>query len=789
MSVQRAVHIARDRSKFLALFFASLVLCFSADSAHAVGTVFSEDFETGIGAWSADNGVWQVGMPTAGPANCVSGIGTQCAGTNLGGNYPASTDSRFISPAVVLPSVSANEELHLRFQQWFSYSTGDFGQVQIAVWNAATSTWGDWINAGVPVADSSPDWSIKDVELTDYAGETVRIAFLHSADSSGITVSSGWYIDNVQIVSLIPAFTGSFESGWDDWSADRGVWQVGTPTGGPGACAVSDQCAGTILDGNYPASTDSRLVSASLTLPNTAGNEVHLRFQQWFSYSTGDFGQVQISVWNAATSTWGDWINAGTTVADSSPGWSLKDVELTDYAGETVRIAFFHSADSSGITVNGGWYIDNVRIVLVTPAFTGSFESGWGDWSADRGVWQVGTPTAGPGTCVAGSLCAGTILDGNYPASTDSRLVSASLTLPNTIGNEVHLRFQEWFTYSTGDFGQVQLSVWDAGRSTWGDWIDADIPVADSSPGWSIKDVDLTAYAGETVRIAFYHSADSSGITVSSGWYIDDVQIVSLAPAFTGSFDSGWGPWSADRGVWQVGTPTAGPASCATGSRCAGTILDGNYPASTDSRLVSATVTLPACPSGAGVHMRFQQWFSYSTGDFGQIQVSVWDTATSSWGSWENVGQAVTDTSAGWSTGDAVLTPYAGETVRIAFFHSADSSGITVSSGWYVDDISIVADCDADFVLDNLDNCTKVANTNQLDTDGDGIGNMCDCDFNQDNFCGGPDFTLFIGCFNAATGSNAGCKAADMNGDGFVGGPDFSLFIGGFNGAPGPSAQ
>ena len=99
---------------------------------------------------------------------------------------------------------------------------------------------------------------------------------------------------------------------------------------------------------------------------------------------------------------------------------------------------------------------------------------------------------------------------------------------------------------------------------------------------------------------------------------------------------------------------------------------------------------------------------------------------------------------------------------------------------------AVSQDTDGDGVLDDSDNCLLVANADQLDTDGDGFGNMCDCDFNQDNFCGGPDFTLFIGCFNASTGGNAVCESADMNGDGFVGGPDFTLFIGGFNGLPGP---
>ena len=96
-------------------------------------------------------------------------------------------------------------------------------------------------------------------------------------------------------------------------------------------------------------------------------------------------------------------------------------------------------------------------------------------------------------------------------------------------------------------------------------------------------------------------------------------------------------------------------------------------------------------------------------------------------------------------------------------------------------------DTDTDGIIDDCDLCREVFNPEQVDTDGDDIGNACDCDFNQDGFCGGPDFTLFIGCFNAPTGGNPTCEAADMTGDGFVGGPDFTLFIGGFNGPPGPS--
>ena len=119
---------------------------------------------------------------------------------------------------------------------------------------------------------------------------------------------------------------------------------------------------GTVLDGNHPGNTDSRLVSPTVELPSASGQTLPLRFWNWFSMGD-DTGQVQITVWDDGTSTWGAWENVDTAVTGSSETWTLKAVDLTAYAGERVRIGFFHNADNT--SVFPGWYVDDLSFVLL----------------------------------------------------------------------------------------------------------------------------------------------------------------------------------------------------------------------------------------------------------------------------------------------------------------------------------------------------------------------------------------------------------------------------------------
>lgn len=91
-------------------------------------------------------------------------------------------------------------------------------------------------------------------------------------------------------------------------------------------------------------------------------------------------------------------------------------------------------------------------------------------------------------------------------------------------------------------------------------------------------------------------------------------------------------------------------------------------------------------------------------------------------------------------------------------------------------------DNDGDGVPDAADNCSEKENPDQRDTDGDGFGNICDPDLNNDGVVNFADVSLWVPFFNTATTGDA-----DFNGDGFANFGDYALYPEFFLLAPGPS--
>lgn len=98
-----------------------------------------------------------------------------------------------------------------------------------------------------------------------------------------------------------------------------------------------------------------------------------------------------------------------------------------------------------------------------------------------------------------------------------------------------------------------------------------------------------------------------------------------------------------------------------------------------------------------------------------------------------------------------------------------------------------VVDTDGDGHEDPWDNCSAVVNPAQRDIDGDGFGDRCDADFNNDGLVTTYDFGAYW--FPAYATGVADGSGSDMDGDGRVTTADFALFFAQYEaGRPGPGA-
>jgi hypothetical protein len=100
----------------------------------------------------------------------------------------------------------------------------------------------------------------------------------------------------------------------------------------------------------------------------------------------------------------------------------------------------------------------------------------------------------------------------------------------------------------------------------------------------------------------------------------------------------------------------------------------------------------------------------------------------------------------------------------------------------------LLADTDGDGVADSADNCTLVANPSQCDSDGDGYGNHCDADLNNNGATNAFDTPLFraqLGQPSVAPTYNI----ADLNCNGSVNAFDTPIFRSLLGSPPGPSGS
>ncbi len=315
--------------------------------------VWLEDWEDGWNDWYATNGIWEIGDPNSpGPTEAYSEL--NCAGTVLSSTYPNNANTRLVGPVILIPN--AEEHPRLKFFHWYKFrdNDDDFVYVQLLVND-------EWINISSAIINDSPIWTPLEIDLTPYAGLSVRPGFYFESDVSN--GDAGWYMDYLTLEkgewdTPFPDNTENFEAGIGDWYASAGIWEVGIPgSPGPGAAYEGENCAGTILDARYPNYANSRLTSPAFPVP-PAGVNPRLTFYHWFKFTDNDpdYGYVQVKIDHPDS----NWITIGGPFNDDSPVWSLFTYPLNDYSDRMVKLGFLLQVDRNG--VDAGWYIDFITI-------------------------------------------------------------------------------------------------------------------------------------------------------------------------------------------------------------------------------------------------------------------------------------------------------------------------------------------------------------------------------------------------------------------------------------------
>jgi len=306
-----------------------------------------QGFEGDWDYWSAVNGVWAFGAPTAsdGPEPFE---GKALAGTILSGDYQNGNNAWLVGPVIDVPPAKNEPSVSLKY--WYELSSGDAAYVAISV------DGGGWQGISTLTGSGDKQWYNMNVPLAGYADRQVQIGF--QLYSNGSTTAPGFYVDDVRYHLGFGDVTGAqgFEQGWAGWSAYNGVWAIGEPTAVDGPKPHSGKSvAGTVLSGDYEPGHDAWLVSPRFEVPKNSQTP-GVSYWYWYELAAGDAAYAAISV------DGGGWQGLDTLTESGGDTWRQKKIDLTPYKDHVVQIGFQLYTNGAANTL--GYYIDDVAIDL-----------------------------------------------------------------------------------------------------------------------------------------------------------------------------------------------------------------------------------------------------------------------------------------------------------------------------------------------------------------------------------------------------------------------------------------
>jgi hypothetical protein len=152
----------------------------------SLGYPFSDDFESGLGNWMLSGGDW--GTTTTDSVSGATSITDSPAG-----NYAQNSDAYITMRHSIDLTGAINPELRFAYRV-FTPDPGDYAYAQIS-----TDEGVSWTSM-LTITSATTNWENATVSLGAYAGQSIKIRFLLTADTDA-TVNDGVYIDDVVIAN------------------------------------------------------------------------------------------------------------------------------------------------------------------------------------------------------------------------------------------------------------------------------------------------------------------------------------------------------------------------------------------------------------------------------------------------------------------------------------------------------------------------------------------------------------------------------------------------------------
>ncbi|MGG1676721.1 S8 family serine peptidase [Neobacillus sp. NRS-1170] len=218
--------------------------------------------------------------------------------------------------------------------------------------------------------NSADEWTtvVAEKKSGDYKSGSYQAVIPADRVVVGSNLSYRWRIidfgknevtSDIYSIIVKPAITigyfNDFETEMTGWEGDSQVpdqLKWGKPTTGPKAAASGEKVLATNLEGTYSGNQVMLSKMPAIVLPE---GKAYLQFKNWYDIGENDRGFVMVRPDGAE-----NFDLAASYVGTTTDGYSNEEIDLSQYAGKKIDIAFLlWSNDSNN---HQGWFIDDVKL-------------------------------------------------------------------------------------------------------------------------------------------------------------------------------------------------------------------------------------------------------------------------------------------------------------------------------------------------------------------------------------------------------------------------------------------